>query len=306
MTFIAGQHQLLQVAREVEPFGLFLTDGAQEILLHYTELEGSKPAIGASIEVFIFHDSDDRLCATMKKPLIHLGQVSKLTVADVNPTLGAFLEIGLGRQLLYPASEQSELAELRPRIGDEVYVKVAHDKQGRLVALTATNDDLSPLVYRAPESWKNKWVEGIITKTVRIGSFAIVDGGIGGFGAYGFIPANDRPQPLRVGEKVRARITFVRPDGRVNLSMAALKEVSRLEDADRLLAFLRERPDGAMPYSDDTEADIIKQKFGMSKSMFKRALGKLMREGLIIQEGNWTKLVNKPSDTSELPSSGNE
>jgi hypothetical protein len=68
------------------------------------------------------------------------------------------------------------------------------------------------------------------------------------------------------------------------------KETGRLEDAERLLSFLRERPGGGMPYSDETPADLILKRFGMSKSAFKRALGKLMKDGLVTQKGNWTYL----------------
>ena len=114
-----------------------------------------------------------------------------------------------------------------------------------------------------------------------------------GFGVMGSIPAEDRTKLLRLGERVRARVTFIREDGRVNLSMTPRKEVGRVEDSERILAFLKERPNGAMPYSDETSADIIKQKFNISKSAFKRAVGKLMREGLVVQEGSWTSLVQE-------------
>ncbi|MFD0715044.1 S1 RNA-binding domain-containing protein [Paenibacillus sp. GCM10027626] len=299
MTLTAGTVTRLRVAREVSPYGFFLTDGEQEVLLHYTELTGSKPKIGSEMEVFIFFDSEDRIAATMKRPLITLGEVARLQVADVHSRIGVFLEMGLGRQLLLPLSEQPELQSLRPRRGDEVFVKLAHDKIGRLFAKLATEEDLLALVFRAPVSWSNTWVEGWVTKTLKIGSFVLIDGGVVGFGALGFIPEAERAHPLRLGERVRGRVTFIREDGRVNLSMTPVKEVGRVEDADRLLAFLKERPGGAMPYSDQTEADLIKQRFGISKSAFKRALGKLMREGLVVQEGNWTKLTSAAAEQQE-------
>ncbi|MBB3108942.1 hypothetical protein FHS18_000994 [Paenibacillus phyllosphaerae] len=293
MTLIAGEVVRLRVAREVSPFGFFLTDGTSEVLLHYTELTGHKPMIGSEMEVFLFFDTEDRMAATMKRPLIRLGEIKRLVVADTHPRIGAFLEMGLGRQLLLPLSEQPELRTLRPQVGDEVFVKLTHDKIGRLVAYSATEEDLMGLVFRAPESWKNNWVEGWVTKTLKIGSFVLIDGGVLGEGAFGFIPAEERPEPLRMGERVKARVTFVREDGRVNLSMHQRKEVGRVEDADKILSFLQSRPAGSMPYSDETPADVIKQKFGISKSAFKRAIGKLMREGIVTQEGNWTKLAPK-------------
>ncbi len=231
--------------------------------------------------MFIFFDTEDRPAATMRKPLITLGELVRLQVADINPRLGCFLEIGLGRQLLLPLSELPEKREYRPQRGDEIYVKLAHDKSGRLLAKAAIEPDLAPLVFHAPESWSNNWVEGWVTKTLQMGSFVLVDGGVVGFGVYGMIPAVERSGTLRLGQRVKARITHIREDGRVNLSMAPRKEIGRVEDADTILAFLKDRPKGAMPYSDDTPADVIKQKFGISKSAFKRAMGKLMREGVV-------------------------
>jgi predicted RNA-binding protein (virulence factor B family) len=291
MSLIAGTIQKFRVAREVSPYGFFLSDGESEVLLHYTEIVGDRPKPGDEVEAFVFYDTDDRIAATMKRPLITLGEVARLAVADIHPRIGAFLEMGLGRQLLLPMSEQPELKELRPIRGDEVYVILAHDKIGRLVAKVAFEEELAELAFRAPESWHNTWVEGWVTKSLKIGSFVMIDGGVLGFGAMGHIPADQRTRPLRLGERVEARVTFVREDGRVNLSMTQRKEVGRVEDSERILDFLKERPNGAMPYSDDTSADIIKQKFGISKSAFKRAMGKLMREGLVTQDGNWTHLV---------------
>ncbi|GMK48470.1 CvfB family protein [Paenibacillus glycanilyticus] len=292
MSLTAGTIVTLRVAREVSPYGYFLTDEESEVLLHYTELVGKKPKMNDEVEVFIFYDSEDRIAATMKRPKLLLGEMARLKVADVHPRLGCFLDFGLGRQLLLPISELPEKVEFRPLPGDEVHVVLGHDKAGRLLARTAGEDELGPLVFEAPQSWRNQWVEGWVTKSLQMGSFVLVDGGVVGFGVYGLIPAPERVRPLRLGERVSARVTFIREDGRVNLSMAKLKQEGRLEDADRILAFLKERPGGGMPYSDETPADTVKQRFGISKSAFKRALGKLMRDGLITQKGSWTYLAD--------------
>lgn len=292
MTLTAGTVQKLQVAREVPPNGYFLTDGESDVLLHYSEIVGDRPKPGDEIEVFLFHDTEDRLASTMKRPLLTLGELARLKVADIHPRLGCFLEMGLGRQLLLPLSELPELIEYRPLVGDEVFVILSHDKAGRMIAKLAREEDLAKRVFRAPSSWNNQWVEGWVTKSLQMGSFVLVDGGVVGFGVYGFIASPDRTRALRLGERVSARVSFIREDGRVNLSMSQRKEVGRIEDADRILAFLKERPGGAMPYSDETPSDIIKQKFGISKSAFKRAVGKLMRDGIVTQQGSWTRLAD--------------
>ncbi|CAH0121023.1 Conserved virulence factor B [Paenibacillus sp. CECT 9249] len=297
MSLIAGTIVTLPVAREVSPYGFFLTNGTQDVLLHYTELAGTVEP-GQEVEVFLYYDTEDRLAATMRKPYLTLGELALLEVADVHPRLGCFLEMGLGRQLLLPIRELPEMKELHPQVGDKVFVIMEHDKQGRLKAKLAGEKDLEPLAVRAPSAWLGEWKEGTVYKPLQMGTFVLVDGGVLGFGAIGMIHSSERTRLLRLGERVNVRISFVREDGRVNLAMAPRKEVGRVEDADRLLAFLKERPNGAMPYSDQTPPDLIKQRFGISKAAFKRALGKLMKDGFVYQKENWTYLQSSDAQRS--------
>ncbi|MNC28279.1 hypothetical protein D3C75_764780 [compost metagenome] len=268
-------------------------------MLHYTELVGSKPKIGDKVEVFIFFDTEDRLAATMKKPFLTLGEMALLEVADIHPRLGCFLEMGLGRQLLLPIRELPELIELRPQVGDKVFVLMEHDKQGRLRAKLAGEQELAPLALPAPASWMGQTVKARVYKPLQMGTFVLVDGGVLGFGIIGMVHSSERSRLLRLGEEFEARVSHIREDGRVNLSMSQRKEVGRDVDSAALLDFLNERPGGAMPYSDATPPEIIKQRFGISKSAFKRALGKLMKEGLVTQKENWTYLARKEEDGAE-------
>lgn len=291
----------LWVRRETSPHGWFLGIGAvdgPEVLLPYGEVVGEKPEVGTDVEVFLFHDDKERITATLRKPLLVVGEMAKLTVADFHPHFGFFLEMGIGRQLLLPLKQfPIERRDVWPQKGDEVFVVMKHDKEGRMLARLAKIDDFAPHIVRAPTSWLNEWKEGWVTDVYRDGVFTLVDGGILGLGALGYIHEGSMNHPLRIGQKFSARVTQVREDGRVSLSIKLAKETGRLEDADRILAFIKERPGGAMPYSDQTSADDIKRRFGLSKSAFKRAVGKLMKEGLVIQKGNWTHLnVEQSSD----------
>lgn len=297
MSLIAGTIVTLEVLREVSPYGYFLGAGDQDVMLHYTELVGSKPKIGSKVEVFIFFDTEDRLAATMKKPFLTLGEMALLEVADIHPRLGCFLEMGLGRQLLLPIGELPELIELRPQIGDKVFVLMEHDKQGRLRAKLAGEQELAPLAFSAPESWRGQNVTARVYRPLQMGTFVVIDGGVLGFGVIGMIHSSERSRLLRLGEQVEARVSHIREDGRVNLAMTQRKEIGRDVDSAALLEFLHSRPGGAMPYSDATPPEIIKQRFGISKSAFKRAMGKLMKEGLITQKENWTYLA-KPEENA--------
>ncbi|MDP5273035.1 CvfB family protein [Chengkuizengella axinellae] len=292
MKLEAGTYVNLEVEKEVEPNGYYLTNGSENVLLHYSEIEG-QIQIGDVLEVFLFHDTHDRLASTMKRPLISLGELALLEVADVHPRMGCFLEMGLGRQLLLPIRELPEESELRPIVGDKVYVELEQDKQGRMLAKLAGEKEFQPYIFHAPTTWKNQWFDARVYKTLKMGTFVLVDGGVLGFGVIGMIHSSERTKSLRVGEIVQVRVTYVREDGRVNLSLRPSKEKGRDEDATKLLNFLKERPNGAMPYSDKTPADIILHKFNISKAAFKRAMGKLMKEDLIRQDENWTYLKEK-------------
>ncbi|WP_068782175.1 S1 RNA-binding domain-containing protein [Paenibacillus sp. GM2] len=298
MSLIAGTVVSLPVDREVSPFGYFLKSGDRDVLLHYSELTHSVKQ-GDTVDVFLFYDTEDRLAATMKRPMLTLGELALLEVADVHPRLGCFLEMGLGRQLLLPIRELPELRELHPQVGDKVYVIMEHDKQGRLKAKLAGEQELAPHAFHAPTSWNNQWLEAIVYKPLQMGTFVIVDGGVLGFGVIGMIHSSERARLLRLGERVQVRVTHVREDGRVNLSMSAPKEIGRNEDADKILAYLESRSTGGMPYSDSTPPDLIKQKFGISKAAFKRAIGKLMKEGKVIQKESWTYLKSAEQEQAD-------
>ncbi|NHN30979.1 CvfB family protein [Paenibacillus agricola] len=288
MNFEAGITYELKVAKEVAPHGYFVTDGNEEVLLHYSEVVGSiKP--GDMVKVFMFYDTQDRLASTMKKPLIELGEIALLEVVDIHPRFGSFLEMGLGRNLLLPFREQPDLRELRPQVGDKVYVVLAHDRQGRLLARVAGEPELKPKCFDAPTSWKNTWVRATVYKPLQMGTFVVCDGGVVGFGVIGMIHSTERTRNLRLGEQLDVRISFVREDGNVNCSMKVVKEIGRDEDSEMILAFLRDQ-NGSMPYSDASSAESINERFQISKSAFKRAIGKLMREGLVYQDGSTTHL----------------
>ncbi len=309
MNLTAGTLQTLWVRRELSPYGWFLGVGPEdgtEVHLPYGEADGNKPEVGTEIEVFLFHDDKERITATLRKPLILLGEMAKLTVADFHPHFGFFLEMGIGRQLLLPLKTfPIERRNVWPQKGDELFVVMKHDKEGRMLARMAKIDDFAPHVFRAPTSWLNEWREGWVTDVFRDGVFTLVEGGVLGFGALGYINDATMNHPLRIGQKFSARVTQVREDGRVSLSIRATKEVGRVEDADRILAFINERPGGAMPYSDQTSAEDIQRRFQLSKSAFKRALGKLMKDGLVTQKGNWTHLNAVEGESENKPESDN-
>lgn len=287
----AGTTARLTVDRETPPYGYFLSAGTRDILLPYGETEG-RLSPGDEVDAFLFHDAKDRLTATMRKPLARLGETALLTVAGVHPALGCFLDIGIGRDVLLPRSELPGHPAAHPAVGDRIFAVLDHDKAGRMLARAAGEAELAPRASAAPADWKNRTVEAIVYAPQKTATFVVCrDGRPDGFGVLGMIHASERTRTLRLGETVHVRVARVREDGRVNLSMFPLKEQGLEADAARLLAFLQARPNGAIPYSDETPPDIIREKFHISKGAFKRAIGRLMKDGLVYQKGHWTHLA---------------
>ena len=271
-----GKKQKLTVVKSVD-FGVYLgedmqADAKNRVLLPSRQVpEGTKE--GDSIEAFIYKDSQDRLIATTKEPKLQVGQTAVLKVSQVT-RIGAFLDWGLEKDLLLPFKEQTA----KVKKGDEVLVALYVDKSGRLCATMKVYEKLrtdSP--YK-----KDDHVEGIIYETSdNFGVFVAVDD------CYSaLIPKREAFGRLRVGDRVSARVLKVREDGKLDLSV---REKAFLQmDADAAMIIKRmEEYGGKLPFNDKADPEVIKQEFGLSKNAFKRAVGRLLKEGHIkISEKN--------------------
>jgi predicted RNA-binding protein (virulence factor B family) len=287
----AGMMLTMTVARQTE-FGYFLRDQDDEVFLHRNEADGPLQA-GDEVDVFLYHDHENRLAATMGMPLVGVGEYGWLEVVDVSPRLGVFLHNGIQKDLLLFVDDLPKLRDEWPRIGDRLLVTLKRDKQGRLLAKPVTEEEMKVIAAPADATMFNKWVEGTVYNVIQAGAFLFTEDE-----HILFIHRDEMTEKLRLGQSVRCRVSYVREDGRLNGSMRARKEARYQEDADKLLRYLIDRG-GAMPYTDDTPADIIREKFQMSKASFKRALGKLMKERKIEQEEGWTRVNRDVLDSCQ-------
>lgn len=286
-TLKAGTMIELEVARKVE-FGYFLTNGEEDVLLHKTELTTEETLLeGEAMEVFLYHDHENRLCATMHQPVIVYGEAAWLRVIDIQPELGLFLDQGIRRDLLLPRSDLPLDEEEWPRMGDQVFVELTHDLQGRMLAKLSKSDILLQDYTHGTDDLKNQSLVGTVYKQYPNGAFLIT-----GDGYIIFLPREEMTSNVRLGQELNVRITFVREDGRLNASTKPLKQKALIDDGESIVTFLQEKG-GSMPYWDKTPPEIILDKFGISKAAFKRALGRLMKENIIYQEKGWTYLKEK-------------
>ena len=274
----------LTVVRESE-LGVFLDaetgNTSDDILLHHVQQTGPVK-IGDRVRVFLYLDPKRRLTASMRTPRMKEGQVARLRVINVTKE-GAFLDVGAERGIFLPYAGMRG----RPQIGETVWAKLYTDKSGRLAVTMEVEDELRRASRPAEGVHIGDRLKGSVYNITERGAFLFTDDRY-----IVFIDHREIPKRPRVGETVEMRVTDVREDGRLNASLRPPKEAAQREDADRLLSLLNEH-NGRMPYTDASSPEIIQDRFHISKAAFKRALGRLLKDGLIEQRDGWTYLSEK-------------
>ncbi|PLR78867.1 hypothetical protein CU633_03485 [Bacillus sp. V3-13] len=277
-----GRTALLKVARKSD-FGLFLTDGEEDVLLHTNEAKQSYEE-GDELEVFLYTDSHGRIAAADTIPTIAVDRYDWVPVTDVNPGLGVFLDIGIQKELLLGEEDLPAHKGVWPKQGDLLYATIRVNRNHRLYARLATDKIIEEIAVKAGKKDFNKNIQGYIYRTAKVGSWIYTSEGF-----KGFIHESQRDKEPRLGERVEGRIIDVKADGTVNVSLLKRKQDLMDQDAETVLAYLASR-NGAMPYWDKSLPEEISERFQMSKAAFKRALGKLIKEDMIYQEEGWTYL----------------
>ena len=265
-----GKKQKLIIARQVE-VGAYVGETAdagenERVLLPKKQVpEGAK--VGDEIEVFIYKDSSDRLIATTNEPLIQLGQTAVLEVAETGQ-IGTFLNWGLEKDLLLPFREQTK----KIKAGDSCLVALYVDKSKRLCA---TMKVYHYLKTKSPYIIGDTVVGSVYEISDNFGVFVAVDNEYSGL-----VPRQEAQGQYNIGEAMEFRVTAVKEDGKLNLSNRKKVQEQMDEDGAMLIAELREL-NGVLPFDDKEAPEVIKDKFGLSKSAFKRAVGRLLKEGKI-------------------------
>ena len=260
-----GKKVRLMIVKQVD-FGVYLGNSQEKVLLPKKEVPKGVE-LGDPVEGFLYKDSSDRLIATTGEPKITLGELKVLKVADTGK-IGAFLDWGLPKDLLLPFREQTG----KVKKGDEILVSLYVDKSDRLCATMKVYEKLR----QDPPYQKDDQVEGIIYDTSdNFGVFVAVDD------CYSaLIPKREAFGSLKVGDRIHARVTRVKEDGKMDLAVREKAFLQMDKDAQTVMKRMEEYG-GRLPFTDKVEPERIKKEFGMSKNAFKRAVGRLLKEGRI-------------------------
>ena len=260
-----GEKQVLTVVKKVD-FGVYLGSDEERVLLPKKQVP-EEIEVGDPVEVFLYKDSSDRMIATTKEPKLTLGNLAVLEVVDVG-RIGAFLDWGLEKDLLLPFKEQTTIVEK----GDRCLVSLYIDKSGRLCATMK----VYPLLRTDSPYQKDDIVKGTIYEISRdFGVFVAVDDQYSAL-----IPKREVYGRMHIGQQVEARVTDVKADGKLDLSVR--NKIPEQMDADAQMVLERmEKNGGEIPFTDKADPERIRNEFGMSKAAFKRAVGRLLKQGKI-------------------------
>ena len=265
-----GRTCQLKVNRQVE-FGFYLDGGEQygEVLLPNGEIRPDIDVhIGEPLEVFLYLDTQERIVATTHMPLAQVGDFAYLEVAWVN-NFGAFLHWGPQKDLFVPFREQ----KMKMMKGHSYIVHVHLDPETYRIMASAKvehflSQDFPP--YRTGDQ-----VELLIWQKTDLGLKAIVDGRYGGL-----LYDTQMFRTLRTGDRVKGYISQVRPDGKLDLSLQCPGQRGVEDFSAQLLRHLQMNG-GQTPLGDKSPAEEVYALFGVSKKVFKKAVGDLYRQRLI-------------------------
>ena len=276
----AGQNHTLTVTR-ISDYGLYLADQeGQEVLLpnRYVSLADK---VGDAVDVFVYHDSEDRLVATRETPLARAGEAAFLKVVDKN-LHGAFLDWGLaGKDLFLPnRNQQGGIFAGRSYV---VYVYV-DDVTGRCVATNKLKSFVNneTLTVRPREE-----VDLLVASESEIGYRVVIDNR-----HWGMLYRNQLFRPVQVGDRLRGYVTKITDDHRIDVSLRQPGYACLQDGADQLLGMLREAG-GRLPLGDDSSPEEIHRRTQLSKKAFKRSLGVLLKRGVVAADEEGIKLTKQ-------------
>ena len=261
-----GEYQELEYIKKVD-FGIYLAESqrAEERVLLPAKQVPQGIKLGDKIKVFLYKDSRDRLIATTNEPKLSMGQIRPLEVKECGK-IGAFLDWGLEKDLFLPYKEMT----MKVQAGDEVLVTLYIDKSSRLCA---SMRGLYDLLSKESPYKKDDTVSGRVYEfSDNFGCFVAVDDK---YSAR--IPRHEDTGFLRVGDVIEAKVTDVKPDGKLDLTLREKAYIQMDSDSEKIMELLDSYA-GVLPFSEKASPEVIKRETGLSKNAFKRAVGHLYKE----------------------------
>ncbi|MDO5725699.1 MAG: S1-like domain-containing RNA-binding protein [Tissierellia bacterium] len=263
-----GKTNKLKVER-LKSQGVYLIDeqSGEEVLLPKKYVDKNVD-IGDELEVFVYKDSEDRPIATTEKPFMEVGDIGHLE-AKAKTNIGYFFDLGLEKEVLLPFSESRGIIE----VGKTYLVKLYVDKSNRLAI---TQDIKSSLLKKSPYRENDNVTGSVYGISDEYGVFVAIDEKYDAL-----LPKREVKGIFDIGETIEARVARIDKAGRMTLSLRDRAYIQINKDAEKILDILEDNG-GEIPIGDKSHPEKIKDMVHMTKSAFKRAVGKLYKEGDVI------------------------
>jgi uncharacterized protein len=276
---LLGQYSNLEVVKTTD-FGLYLDGGPFGEVLLPKRYVPENTEVGQDVRIFLYCDSEDRVIATTEIPNGVVGEIACMTCIDVAPH-GAFLDWGLMKDLLVPLREQVEKMEK----GKSYLVKVLLDEDTERIyassRLTKFVDEIT-----SGQLSQDQEVKLMIWTQTNLGYKAIINDQY-----VGVIFRNEVFQPLKTGQILRGYIKQIREDGKIDLTLKKHGYKQQIPDATADLLNKIKDNDGFIAITDNSSPEMIYETLGMSKKAFKKAVGSLYKQRLIVLEDKGLRLV---------------
>ena len=237
------------------------------------------PKINSSLKGFAYINDNHQLQLTKKVPKVQVDRYAWGTVVSSRKDLGVFVDIGLpNKDIVVSIDDLPELPQLWPQKGDKLMIGLVIDAKDRMWGKLATPEMFQTISGMAKKNMQNKNVTATVYRLKLVGTFVITDDYY-----LGFIHPSEREVEPRLGEVVKARVIGVKDDGTLNLSTRPRAYEAISDDSQMILMALQHTSAKQLPFTDKSSPDEIKAYFGISKGQFKRAVGHLMKAGLVKQ-----------------------
>lgn len=243
--------------------------------------------IGDVIEGFCYINKKDEYVLMTKIPSIYEGVYDWGEVVEVQRELGVFVDVGwTEKDLAVSLDDLPVFTNVWPRKGDRLFLTVRTDQKNRMWGQLAQIDDVIQKAAEGHSEMHNENVEGTVISSLKAGSYLYLDND-----CVGFVHPNERDREPRLGEAVSGRVIGVREDGVLYVSLLPRAYEALDDDAAMIFTLLKRSPNHRLPYHDKSDPEDIREYFGISKGQFKRAVGRLMKERLVLQDKDGTYLT---------------
>ncbi len=262
--FKLGELNTLSALRQTDNGTYLVDDESNEVLLPNKYVPDDLE-MGNTIEVFLYKDSEDRMVATTLIPFIKLNGYAALEALDVSDN-GAFFDWGLEKDLMVPYVQQVEPIEKGEYHMIYLYLD---EKSQRLVGTTKISNTLEKDSVDLNIGDK---VDLLAYEETEIGISVIVN-----LTYQGMLFKNEIFEEINVGDELIGYVKKIRPDNKLDVSLNRFGYRAIDDNTKKLIAALVAN-DGFLNLNDKSSPEAISDQLGMSKKVFKKAVGALYKQ----------------------------